>query len=92
MENGLVVTYSLTHSHTPNLEMLSHLKIGYDRSLTHLQVVRASKSKKDIGEEISRLQLAETNLQSSKATLPAKFQGKIEYYFVSIISKSNLDY
>ena len=26
MENGLVITDSLTHSHTPNLEMLSHLK------------------------------------------------------------------
>ena len=24
---SLMVTYSLTHSHTPNLEMLSHLKI-----------------------------------------------------------------
>ena len=26
MENGLMITYRLTDSHTPNLEMLSHLK------------------------------------------------------------------
>ena len=27
---GLMVTYRLTHFHTPNLEMLSHLKTGLD--------------------------------------------------------------
>ena len=29
-EIGLVITDLLTHSHTPNLEMLSHLKRGAD--------------------------------------------------------------
>ena len=29
MKNGLVIADLLTHSHTPNLEMLSHLKITH---------------------------------------------------------------
>ena len=52
--------------------------------LSHWFMSKSCKENKSIGEEISRLQLAETNLQSAKSTLPSSIQERIN--ILSILS------
>jgi len=52
--------------------------------LSHWFMSKSCKENKEIGEEISRLQLAETNLQSAKASLPSQFQGDLSLWISTV--------
>lgn len=52
--------------------------------LSHWFMSKSCKENKSIGEEISRLQLAETNLQSAKSTLPSPYQGDVSHWISTV--------
>jgi len=52
--------------------------------LSHWFMSKSCKENKSIGEEISRLQLAETNLQSAKSTLPSPYQGDVSQWISTV--------
>ena len=47
-ENGLVITDSLTHSHTPYLEMLSHLKTDKKKKRQEKKNIKVIEKKRKI--------------------------------------------
>merc|ERR1719282_200673 len=52
--------------------------------LSHWFMSKSCKENKSIGEEISRLQLAETYLQSAKSTLPSSIQGDVSHWISTV--------